>query len=162
MKKDDTILVAGKKKTEIWPLAIIAAFAIFIILVMMAVFRAASEETSLVSADYYEKELVYQEQINREITTRKLNKFISFRFDPRSSQLDITFPLDSNQHKLVTGTVHFYRPSDDKLDFKESIKLDDQGAQHFAVANLKKGVWKVRVTWKEGGLEFYDEAEISI
>lgn len=162
MKTENTILPAVKKRTEVWPYAIIGSFAIFIILVMVAVLRAAQEDTSLVASDYYEQELKYQEQINREIMTRQLDKFIAFSFDPAHQELAMHLPLDTTTHKEVSGTVHFYRPSDDKLDFRKDLKPDADGNAKFGVSDLKQGVWKVRVTWKEGSLEFFDETQITI
>jgi nitrogen fixation protein FixH len=150
------------KKIEWWPVGIILAFVLFISGVLFAVFRSYGEETPLVAENYYQQELDYQQQINREITTKQLNKFIAFRYQPDGKVLDLGYPLDTAASKPVSGTVHFYRPSDDKLDFTRDVQPDAQGVQRFTLTDLQRGAWRVRVTWKEGALEFYDETNLTL
>ncbi|HET9593114.1 MAG TPA: FixH family protein [Solirubrobacterales bacterium] len=59
----------------------------------------------------------------------------------------------------LSGTIHFYRPSNAKLDFDVPVALDAAGFQRVPAGKLQGGLWKVRVDWTSSGQEFvHDQA----
>ena len=67
---------------NLWPLGIIATFVVFIIGTASLIVMACSQRTDLVSADYYEKELKFQGQIDRVERTRRAASQASVAYDP--------------------------------------------------------------------------------
>lgn len=151
-----------KKKIQIWPLAIILAFVVFCSSVIYAGVQMMSANINMDTENYYEKELLYQNQINREILTRELDKYLDFKPDMDKKQVVIDFPVKNSSTSTITGEVHFFRPSASDLDKRIAIELDEESKQRFPIQELKQGYWKIKVLWKQGRMEFYDESTLMI
>jgi hypothetical protein len=53
------------------------------------------------------------------------------------------------------GTLHFYRPSDQRLDFTVEMKLDSCNRQKIRTTPMARGLWKVEAGWKAKGGEYF-------
>lgn len=150
----------NKKRIEWWPIAIIAAFILFGGSVIAAVVKSFGEDVSLVSSDYYAKEIAYQDQINTEILTKQLKKEVKSEVDPSGEKMVFQFPIDTLDPKPVKGEILFFRPSSAGEDWSTEVKPDGNGRQEVSLAGKMKGMWRVQTRWSEGSLEFYTESQI--
>lgn len=150
----------NKKRIEWWPIAIIAAFVLFGGSVIAAVVKSFGEDVSLVSKDYYAKEIAYQDQINTEILTKQLQKEVKSEIDPSGEKMVFYFPLDTVNPKPIKGEILFFRPSSAGEDWSIPVDLDGKGMQEVSLAGKMKGMWRVQTRWSEGSLEFYTERQI--
>lgn len=150
----------NKKRREWWPIAIIAAFILFGGSVIAAVVTSFGQDVSLVSEDYYAKEIAYQDQINTEILTQQLKKTVSVEVDPSGEFLTMIFPLDTLAPKEVGGDILFFRPASAGDDWKLEVKPNAEGHQRVDLKAMKKGMWRVQTRWNEGALHFYSENQI--
>jgi hypothetical protein len=133
-----------------WPYAIIGWFLIFGSGMAAWVVVAVRNDPDLVRPDYYEQEIGYQKQIDRLNRTAALPKSASVTHDTADGQVVIHVPVEST----TSGTIHFYRPSDAKLDFELPLRLDAGGIQRVPAEKLAGGLWKVRVQWIGNGEEY--------
>ncbi|MBN3583354.1 FixH family protein [Algoriphagus aestuarii] len=125
------------------------------ILMTMVVISVRMEGIELVTEGYYEKEIAYQEQINKEQVTLDQNRdVISMNNQDQTLLLDLP--------NGATGILHLFRPSDASLDQKVVIDGENQGAIEIPVGNLKAGYWKAQLYWSENGVEFYQEKKIDL
>jgi hypothetical protein len=136
-----------------WPVAIIAVFAVFIAGTAGLIVMACAHRTDLVSRDYYEQELRFQGQLERVERTRRLQPPVAVAYDPARRQLRLSLPPD-HARRDARGRIRFYRASAAALDREVNLALDADGRQAVDVADLRRGAWKVRVSWTVEGEEF--------
>jgi len=150
-----------KGKIHPWALGISILIALFIIGTVILVIVISSEHYSLVEEDYYEEELVYQEQIDRLKRTQALEDKPAISFDQSSVSCTLLFP-DSTTGSDVRGKIHFFRVSDSRHDFSRDIHLDESGREQYDMRDRESGQWIVKLSWGENGEGYYLEERIFI
>lgn len=140
-----------------WGMGIILAIAVFMGISISAGIFMMKQDVNLVSDDYYDKEIKYQQQIERIERTNKLEKenIISYK----GSVVTIELPMKFSS-KNVEGEILFYRPSDATSDLKIPLSIDSTGVQIIPVSALEKGLWTIKVDWLVLGKEYFNEKRI--
>ena len=142
-----------------WPYAIIGWMLLFGTGMAAWVVVAVRNDPELVRADYYEQEIAYQQQIDRLHRTAAVRSELSVAYDLAKAQVALRLPAAHLADKPA-GTIHFYRPSNAKLDFHLPLTVDASGAQNIPTAKLQGGLWKVRVSWTSGGQEYFHDQSL--
>lgn len=144
-----------------WGWKIVVVYALFVIMTLAMVFYFMRQKVDLVAEDYYKQEIEYQGQIDKITNARLLKEPVGFQYliDDRSIQL--TFPKTHIEHG-IKGQVQLYRPSDANEDKKIIIKPGEDGVQTIAIGSLKKGLWRVKISWNSAGKEYYDEKVLTL
>jgi len=140
-----------------WGKGITVVFIVFGLGIGFLVYKSMTKNIDLVTSNYYEKELKYQEQIDKINNTNSLKQAVKFEFT--GSALVITYPEAKNG---VTGEISFYKPSDAKNDFKLKVEPSADMKQVLSTENLHKGMWKVQINWAMDGKEFFNEERIMV
>lgn len=148
-------------KRNIWPYAIIAYFAVFITGMVTWVAFAMRHDDQLVRPDYYEHEINYQKQIDRISCTAVHAPSARISYDARNQQISLKLP-DNIPGTELNGSIHLYRPADARLDQKIPLQILADGSQQVDVSKLQSGFWKVLVSWRVAGREFYLEEPVVI
>lgn len=130
-----------------WPTTIIASFALFIAGLATFIVFASRQQMDLVRPDYYEEEVHYQQQLDRLNRANALGSELAIAYQPDQHSIRITLPT-THSASPVTGHIHFYRPSDARLDHQLPLTLDPRGIQSIDATALAPGPWKIRVQWK--------------
>lgn len=133
-----------------WGKGILFAIIFFMLATVFMVYISMETKFDLVTDNYYEKELKYQQVIDKVERTNMLDKKIKIASDQEN--VIINFP-DQN----VKGEVQFYRPSDSSKDFFVEIIPDEKGEQTIPVNNLQKGMWKVKIEWEMNNQNYFNE-----
>ena len=145
-----------------WGYKIVVAFVLFAAFIGTLVGICVNQDISLVAKDYYRQEIAYQEQIDRMANQQALAQKPVVAYQRKAGQAVLTFP-DPIKDEISQGSVHFFRPSDAKLDNKFAIRLNPEGLQYFDLSQYQKGLWKVKLQWaSQSGKEYYDEMTIVI
>lgn len=131
----------------------IIAFVGFIL--TLVVISVRQDDIHLVTDNYYEKELKYQDHINRETSAAELDREVLV-FDAVSKSMILDLPIGAK------GTLKLFRPSDERLDQDLSLDIQDEGKTNVSLEKLKSGYWRVQLTWTENGVDFYQEKKISL
>jgi hypothetical protein len=139
-----------------WGYKILAVYIVFILGILFMVYRSASQNTDLVTTDYYAKELKYQEKIDEAGRVAALSAPVTC--DIRNNELVIVFPKDFNGRQL-TGELELYCPSDKNKDVKKDFTITDQ-ALIMAVPPVNKGLHELHLSWKDGAVTYYLEKKI--
>jgi nitrogen fixation protein FixH len=148
-------------KRNLWPLGVILAFALFIPATAGLIVLACTHKEDLVNASYYEQEIKFQGQLDRLSRTRELGAQSSVTYDTGAKHIRISLPAEhARQH--ATGLIQLYRPSEAGLDRQLPLLLDATGSQLLAAAALRPGLWKVRVSWTAGGMEYALDEKVVI
>ena len=137
---------------------ITVAFLAFAAIIISLVVVSMRQDVSLVAADYYQQEIAYQGRID-ELTNANAQQSIEVSRKAGEDQLMLTF---SEAGSGVTGEVHMYRPSDASLDKSLPLVLDESGTFRIDTSALKKGLWKMKITWKADGKSYFEEKTVVI
>ncbi|MEH6535753.1 MAG: FixH family protein [Psychroserpens sp.] len=143
-----------------WGTGIVLAFIGFISFIMYFVISMNISEkysTSLVTEDYYEAELEYQNDIDKEKNAKNLETNITWKRTEKG--LEIIFPksMDTNQ---ITGKVFLYRPSNEQVDFETTISLSNHNLL-IPDRRLLDGRWNIKVDWEYKGQSYLYKKDIT-
>lgn len=111
-------------------------------------------DINLVEKNYYEKELVYEQRMAKTRNADNLPEKIAI--ESLADRLVLHFP-DTVRNSGLTGSVLFYRPSDESKDFSLPIALDDSLCMVIEKARLIPGKYLVKIEWKMFGASYYQE-----
>jgi nitrogen fixation protein FixH len=144
---------------SLWPVFIAAFFLLAICGVITFITWAVHQNMDLVSRDYYKEEILYQQQIDTLKRTHQLGGEVSAGYNREAREIAVMLPI---AHSLkASGTIKLYRPSDARLDYSVPLLLKPDGTQKIRAADLRPGLWKVRIQWNAGGQDyFFDQAVV--
>ena len=140
-----------------WGKWIVFAFVFFALFIGVLVVISMRQDVDLVAPDYYQKELVYQDQINRINNTNALviKPTVQIR---EGKYLTLHFP----DMQIDAGNVHLFRPSDSGMDQRFMLRSSADSIQQFNLKPLAKGMYKVKLEWTMGEQDYFMEEIISI
>ena len=147
------------KKKISWGTGIFISYSVFMVLTILTAVYFMNQDVNLVTDDYYQQEIKYQDQIDKIQRTNSLPEKPVIDFD--GSGVSLSFPK-SLIKKNVIGKIHFYRPSNPKLDFDIPLSLNSDGSQFVSTKRLASGFWRLKLYWSMGGNEYYNEKEVII
>ena len=142
-----------------WGTKITVLYSGFVILIVSMVSMAMREKVDLVSADYYEQELKYQDKIDQMENSNGLLE--PFSWEVRQDVILLKFPGEF-KGKVKGAEIHFFRPSDKTLDQQVSMPSDTAQLQHVETAKFRKGIYRMEVSWEAEDRKFYNEGIIQI
>jgi nitrogen fixation protein FixH len=150
---------ATTKPRTIWPYAIIAVFVLFAGYIGYMVQQAMRTTVDLVSPDYYQQELAYQQRMESVARTAALPAPVQLRYEAAAQRLTLQLP-PTMAGQTVQGQLHFFRPSNQKLDF--TLPLQNGTHQQFNTAKMPPGYWRVRLDFTAGGQAYFVEKELTL
>ena len=139
-----------------WGKGIIIVFVIFFAGMAFMAYKSITKNIDLVAQNYYEKEIKYQDQIDKINKTNSLNE--KLKIVSTESSIIISYPHATG----LKGEISFYRPSDAKKDFRLPIEAGKDNKQIINTQTLQKGLWKVQISWNTSGQDYYNEEKIMI
>ncbi|MCK5572668.1 MAG: FixH family protein [Bacteroidetes bacterium] len=142
-----------------WGIGLLSAFVLFVVGVGVMVFTAVTKRVDLVTDDYYERGLRHEAQIQTVQRTRALAEQVSVHAEKQT--LTVQFPRQFVPD-VVRGEVMLYRPSDRRLDATVVLRLDSLGYQRISTERLKRGLWKVQVSWAYQDVQYYTEKPVVV
>jgi hypothetical protein len=142
-----------------WGTKIALTYIIFVVITLGIVLFAMTKDVDLVTENYYEKELVYQNQIDKMNRANSLSEKVTVMKD--ESSLSFVFPKDFDYY-AVEGEIHFYRPDNSKRDVIFPIQLDSSYMQIVYTDKFDKGMWKLNVDWAVKNTTYFNEFRVMI
>ena len=142
-----------------WGYKIAIGFTAFCLVTIGVTIYLMNQKVDIVTDNYYEKELKYQEQLDKVARTRALKE--TMEITNTGKELIIKFPNvpDKSQSK---DFISLYRPSDNTKDVKIPVLVDTSRIQIVSVESIVKGYWKVQINWTSGGSEYYYESVFNL
>jgi nitrogen fixation protein FixH len=145
-----------------WPYGIILFFVLLVCALAGVVTIAATHRESMVSENYYERELKFQDQIDSAARAQECGARIHLdQFEAGRGNLVVLVPAEQVARKC-SGVIEFYRPSSPALDRDFPLAPGADGSQRVDVSKLAAGLWRVRVKWNVGGQNYFLEQKIKI
>lgn len=120
------------------------------------VYKATNEKFDLVTKDYYEDELKYQQVIDQSANTAKLSA--PLKVEKGDQELKISFPSEMKGMKKLIE-FYLYYPADAKKDFRKKIEmLDNELIQPLPTG--MKGMYELKLSWEASGIKYYYEQKL--
>lgn len=139
-----------------WGKGILLTIIVFVgFILTLVIISVRQDDIHLVTENYYEKELKYQDQIDRETSAAGLDREVLV-FDSQAKSMVLDLPVGAK------GNLKLFRPSDERLDQELLLDISQEGKTTVPLEKLKAGYWKVQLTWTENGVDFYQEKQISL
>jgi hypothetical protein len=139
-----------------WGKGILLTIIAFVGFIMtLVVISVRQDDIHLVADNYYEKEIKYQEQIDREVSAATLDREVLV-FDGQEKAMILDLPVGAK------GSLQLFRPSDARLDKNLAVEITSEGKTKVSLQDLKAGYWRVQLTWTENGVDFYEEKKITL
>ena len=148
-------------KRSAWPYAIVAVFVLFAGYIGSMVYRAMQTDVNLVSADYYQQELAHQQRIDAAARAAALPTPVQVRYDAASRYLTLQLPA-SLAGQAVAGQIHFFRPSNQKLDFTVPLRTAADLQQSINTSQMPLGFWRVQLAFTAGGRAYFIEQDLVV
>ena len=142
-----------------WGVKIACLYTGFAALIATMVSLTMRENIDLVTPDYYEQELNYQGRIDAIDRTLQLNEPLTWEVKENRLYLYIPKELEG---KEVSGTICFFRPSDARLDEDLTFPATRNGSADVSLRLLRKGLYKMQITWQADSVSYYNEGVIQI
>lgn len=137
-----------------WGWKITIVYSLFVIGMLSVVAYSTTFETNLVGEDYYEKEVAFQQEIDKKQNT--INDSLVFNIQVLGDSLIIEFPRD-----VASGKVTFVRAADINSDKIFDLKANRK-KQTFPLNLFKTGSYEVQIDWKANNKNYYWEEKIII
>ena len=129
-----------------WGTGLVIGMLLFIGFILFLVIKMTTNEAlnhDLVTEDYYNKELRYQEEIDAE---KNMNDFKENIIGEKIADgWVLKFPKEIDASK-IKGTVFLFRPSNKKLDFDFPIELSSSNLL-IPDERLLDGRWNITIDW---------------
>ncbi len=143
-------------KSKRWPLSIALFYSLFVIAFIIFMFFSFENNYQMVTENYYDKTLKYEEQIARIRNTNALEIKPVLNPSLATNEIILLMPkfFDYNS---IKGKIIFFRPSDKTLDQTIKMKINENNIQVIPVSGIVTGKWNVQLLWTDGNLDYYFE-----
>jgi nitrogen fixation protein FixH len=125
------------------------------------VYKCTKQSIDLVSNNYYEKELKYQNQIDKENQTLALSEDMQIAYDQEKQLVTFQYP-GTFESTNISGKITFYKPDNASLDFEKPINVNKDNSQHVTANSLASGWWNVKVDWNVNAISYFKETKILV
>lgn len=139
-----------------WGKSIILAFVLFGAFIATLVTVCVRQDVSLVSKDYYQEELAFQDQIKRQQNADHLKS--KPEISVQNNQVQIVFDQFA---EIRNGELFLFCPANANQDKKIKIESSQQSIQTLPIT-LVPGMYKARFTWTMHEKDFYVEKIIQL
>ncbi|MDO3425659.1 FixH family protein [Chryseobacterium sp. APV1] len=136
-----------------WGHGVIIALASFMIFIlsMMFLFPNGQKNSEMVTDNYYEEELKYQDVIDAKKRADELKEKPVYNQNPAG--IRITFPKDYNNSNTSVKFV-LNRTDDQNLDVHKTVQLDANQSFLIPAQVLKLGNYTLRLSWTKDKTDY--------
>jgi len=141
-----------------WGTRIAFLYGGFVVLMVTLVTLAMKEDFQLVSSDYYQKELQYQEVIDAGKNQSMLSAPVQFRANEQT--VTIALPQEF-EGKEVKGSVEFYAPTQAAWDAHFDLQLENNRME-IPRSKLHPTRYEVKINWEAESKRYYQETVLKL
>ena len=141
-----------------WGNKLIMVFVVFAALMATLVYKATQTKFELVSKDYYQEELRYQDKIDG-AGNAALEAPLLVRLKDGSVFLE--FP-ELQKKSNITGEAWFYCSVDASKDNRIALNVNTLGIQQIDVKTFRKGNYVVKISYEANGKKYYSAHPLRI
>ena len=139
-----------------WGHKIAGVYLLFVAGIVFLVFKANGERYDMVTKNYYEEELKFQQVIDESANANALSAPVNV--EKVNGALSIRFP-DEMKNKKIDVDFYLYYPADDMKDFRKSFTINEPEFTQ-ALPQGFKGQYELKLSWTADGKKYYNERKI--
>jgi len=139
-----------------WGYKILFVYLAFVIGIMFLAYKANQEKFDLVTDNYYDAELKYQDVINQKQRVAELSALPVITHSTNSVSIELPQEF---LNRNVKGELYLYRPSDATKDIRKNFSTENCSAR-ISMDNTLSGAYEVKLSWQADGKTFYNEQRI--
>lgn len=146
-------------KNFTWGHGLVIALGTFMlfILSLIFIFTRGWQNAEMVSDNYYEDELVYQQVIDAKNNADALNE--KPKYAQNANGIQIQFPKSITIDKQEVD-FHLFRTDDAKLDVEKELKADGAGRIHIPNQILFPGSYTLKINWSTDGKPYQVDYDV--
>ena len=129
----------------------------FVAMIGVLVFSSMNQHIELVTENYYDEEIQFQQKIDRIKRTNALTE--PLRWHIEGDQLIVQFPANVG---TAEGKIHFYCPANSHNDRDIQLKPDTQKINRISLSALPAGHYTFQIDWKADGQEYWNEGKVDV
>ncbi|MBT3253524.1 MAG: hypothetical protein HN995_06065 [Candidatus Marinimicrobia bacterium] len=149
------------KSGGLWMWGLTATIVIFIAFFVGFAIWTFQDDVELVYDNYYDKDVVFEQQIKRVARTQALTIQPILTYHQTTQVLDLKFPLALG-HTPTDGEVLLFRPADLHKDRLFRLTLEGDSLQTIDLPDMDPGLWRIKLNWTSGGEEYYLEQSLMV
>jgi nitrogen fixation protein FixH len=139
-----------------WGYRILIIYISFVLMISFLIYLCSGQRSDLVSEDYYNQEIKFQEQVEKIRNAADGHKKISINFNRKENLVDFRFP-PAEKPGSTSGNIRFFKPDNASEDFVTAIHTNAENGQIISTAAIHSGKWLVKISWTDGIKEYYQE-----
>ncbi len=120
---------------------------------------AMNQTNEMLDENYYVLEKEYQGIIDAELALQEIITEPLVRQD--TGNIVIYLPENSFD-KIHDARVDLIKPDNEKLDTSFELRPESSGVFKIAKSSVSRGVYKIRVQWKNGDVRYYRDENLFI
>ena len=137
-----------------WAWGIAGVYIFFAVSTLTFVGFTLTQRTDLVSDDYYQQGTAHHSHMEAASRAGALPEDQRWQATLNGDRLACLFPRTD-----IQGTLHLYRPADERLDRELAIDLE-QGPQF--IDGLQTGRWQLKILWQMDGQDYYHQQDLLV
>lgn len=149
--------MTAPSKTSYWPYAIIMVFVLFGLYIGYFIYQSTKYDVNLVSENYYEDEINYQERIASIERSQPYKN--EYRIEPGATSISVHLPSSIT---ISSGNITFYRPSDAHRDIKIKLHANMSHTINIPKNKIGDGHWMVKASIMSNDERYYFEKPLNL
>ena len=141
-----------------WGYKILFVYIFFVAGIIVLVAKSSMQNQDLVTKDYYEQELKYQDKIDQTERANALSSLV--KYEIREHDIMINFPQEMKNTDLKAHIL-LYCTTDKNKDIEKNISTKD-GIILMPFAAVNKGLHELKISWTANNTEYYYEHKLFI
>ncbi|TDH24655.1 hypothetical protein EXU57_15070 [Segetibacter sp. 3557_3] len=141
-----------------WGNKLALVFVAFAALMGTLVYKCMQQNFELVSKDYYNEELRYQDRIDATVNANQLSKV---QLSQNEQYVLVQLPQELNGF-AVTGEALFYCATSAANDRKIPLQVNGQGMMKIRKDLLVKDYYQLKLKWQNGKEAYYYEQHLQV
>ncbi|MBZ5859512.1 FixH family protein [Flavihumibacter profundi] len=139
---------------------LLIAFILFGAIMLYLVYQTLQTDYELVSKNYYQDELEYQQVID---ATKNANDLGSKTvISQQGNEILLQLPKEM-YNQSISGRINFYCPSDSKKDRNFTLAPDPAGHQVIPIdKDISTASYRVRVSWMANNKKYYQDSYLQV
>jgi nitrogen fixation protein FixH len=142
-----------------WGTGIALVYGAFALIMVGVVVLSQQHDPGLISKDYYNLDLNYQEHFDKKQNTVNLPDVLEVRYDAVRKVIRLQFPAKVG---TPAGAVKCYRSATAQDDFNLDVQTNPEGVMEIPADQLTKGLWHLEIDWQANGTKYFNEALVTI
>lgn len=142
-----------------WGNSIALVYGLFALTMITVVMVSRQYDPGLVSKDYYNLDLNYQEHFNKKQNAANLATGLKVGYDAVRQVIRLQFPAQTG---APAGSVKCFRSATVQDDLLLEIKANADGQMEIPAEKLVNGLWHLEVDWQAEGTKYFNEATVTI